>query len=197
MEMKDDNFKYKLIKWHFYLLGFILLNFGIEILTGYRLNQNLTLFFKIVLYLSGIILFFKSLRPFKVISIYFSFYTISAVITGLFFLFGGIFLAILSSIFLYPIYPKQTEYKTQTIEIYDKFQGFMSSCCSYEVVEPKLYIFEKHLGFINIDKPIDPNKDEFILHNKAIIYKYQIEDYNYDNQTKAIRDTTEILKLEK
>ena len=186
--MKNDNIKFKLIKWHFYLLSFILLNFGIEFFTGYRLNQYMTIFFKLILYLSGTILFFKSIRPFKGISIYFSFYTISAVIPGLFFLLGGIFLAILSSVLLYPIYPKQVEYKTQTITIYDRFQGFMSRCCSYEVVEPKAYIFEKHIGFLNIEKPIDPNKDEFRLHNNTIIYKYKID--------KSIRDTTEIIKLE-
>lgn len=129
-------------------------------------------------------------------SVYFSFYLISGVLTGLFFLFGGIFLAILSSIILYPIYPKQIEYKTETINVYDRFQGFMGRCCSYEVVEPKLYIFEKHLGYINIEKPIDAAKDVFTLKNNAIIYKYKLENYEYDNQTKKIRDTTEILNFE-
>src|SRR5690606_16822029 len=120
-------------------------------------------------------------------------YTISVVLSGLFFLFGGVFLAIMSSILLYPINPKQTEYKTETFKIYDRFQGFMARCCSYEVVEPNLFIFEKHLGFINIDKPIDADKDEFKLYNNTIIYKYEIENYEYKEQVKKTRDTTEIL----
>ena len=158
------------------------MNFGIGLITGYRLNQNLTFILKVILYLTGLILFFVTLRPFKKIAIYYLFYVISSVFTGLFFLFGGIFLAILSSLVLYPIAPKQTEYKTETIKIYDRFQGFMARCCSYEVVEPKLYIFEKHLGYINIEKPIDADKDEFNFKSNTIIYKYKLD---HDGQTTA------------
>ena len=191
--MKDFIIKLRLEKWHFYLLGLVLVNFGIGLITGYRLNQNLTFILKVILYLTGLILFFVTLRPFKKIAIYYLFYVISSVVTGLFFLFGGIFLAILSSLVLYPIVPKQTEYKTETIKIYDRFQGFMARCCSYEVVEPKLYFFEKHLGYINIEKPIDADKDEFNFKSNTIIYKYTLDN---DGQTTAVRDTTEILNFE-
>src|SRR5690554_4427166 len=190
--MTDIIKKIRLEKWHFYLLGFVLINFGIGQITGYRLNQNLTFILKVILYVTGLILFLTTIRPFKKIAIYYSFYAISGVLTGLFFLFGGIFLAILSSLVLLPIVPKQTEYKTETIQIYDKFQGFMARCCSYEVVEPKLYIFEKHLGYINIERPIDADKDKFSFKDNTIIYKYELDN---DGQT-TIRDTTEILKFE-
>lgn len=191
--MKDFIKKIRLEKWHFYLLGLVLINFGTGLITGYRLNQNFIFILKVILYLTGLILFFKTLRPFKKMAVYYSFYAISGVLTGLFFLFGGIFLAILSSLVLYPIVPKQTEYKTETIKIYDRFQGFMARCCSYEVVEPKLYIFEKHLGYINIEKPIDADKDEFSFKDNTIIYKYELD---YDGQTTTVRDTTETLSFE-
>jgi predicted membrane protein len=190
--MTDFIKKIRLEKWHFYLLGFIIINFGIGQITGYRLNQNLTFILKLILYLTGLILFLTTIRRFKKIAIYYSFYVISGVLTGLFILFGGILLAILSSLALYPIFPKQTKYKTETIKIYDRFQGFMGRCCSYEVVEPKLYIFEKHLGYINIKRPIDADKNEFSLKNNTIIYKYKLD---YDGQT-TVRDTTEILNFE-
>lgn len=190
--MKEFLYKIRLEKWHFYLLGMILINFRIGLITGYRLNQNLTFFLKITLYLTGIILFFAALRPFKKAAIYYSFYAISGIITGIIFLFGGIFLAILSSFVLFPIVPKQTEYQTETIKIYNRFQGFMARCCSYEVVEPKLYIFEKHLGYINIERPIDGDKDEFSFKNNRIIYKYELDN---DGRT-TVRDTTEILDFE-
>ncbi|QGW28413.1 hypothetical protein [Phnomibacter ginsenosidimutans] len=182
----------KLEKWHFYLLGLVLINFGTGLITGYRLNQNLTFILKVILYLTALILFLTTIRPFKKIAIYYSFYAISGVLTGLFFLFGGIFLAILSSLVLIPIVPKQTEYKTETIKIYDRFQVFLARCCSYEVVEPKLYVFEKHLGYINIERPIDADKDEFSFKNNTIIYKYELDN---DGQ-KTVRDTTEILNFE-
>ena len=191
--MTDLKIKFRLEKWHFYLLSLVLINFGTGLITGYRLNQNLTFILKVILYLTGLIMFLKTLRPFKKTAIYYSFYAISVVLTGLFFLFGGIFLAILSSLVLFPIVPKQTEYKTETIKIYDRFQGFMARCCSYEVVEPKLYIFEKHLGYINIEKPIDVDKDEFNFKNNKITYKYEL---NNDGQTTTASDTTEILDFE-
>ena len=191
--MKDFIKKFRIEKWHFYLLGLVLFNFGTGLVTGYKLNQDFALILKIILYLTGLILFFTTLRPFKKIAFYYSFYPISGVLTGLFFLFGGIFLAILSSLVLFPIVPKQTEYKTQTIKIYDRFQGFMASCCSYEVVKPELYIFEKHLGYININKTIDADKDEFIFKNNTIIYKYELDS---DGKTTTPRDTTEILNFE-
>lgn len=191
--MKDFIKKIRLEKWHFYLLGFVLINFCIGLVSGYKLNQNLTFILKIILYLTGLILFLTTLRPFKKTAIYYSFYAISGVLTGLFFLFGGILPAIISSLVLIPIVPKQTEYKTETIKIYNRFQGFMASCCSYEVVEPKLYIFEKHLGYINIEKPIEADKDDFSFKNNTIIYKYELDNYG---QTTTVRDTTEILNFE-
>jgi hypothetical protein len=192
--MKNYTKKIRLEKWHFYLLGVVLLNFGLGLTTGYRLNQNLTFILKIILYLTGLILFLTTLRPIRKITIYYSAYAISVLLTGLFFMFGGILLAILSSIVLYPIAPKQTQYRTATIIIYDRFQGFMAPCCSYEVVEPELYIFEKHLGYINIKRSIEPERDEFVLKNNTIIYKYKLDS---DRQAStAARDTTEILNFE-
>lgn len=191
--MKDFLKNIRLEKWHFCLLGVVLLNWGTGLISGYSLHQNLIFILKVILYFTGLVLFLKSLRPLKKIAFYYSFYTISGVLTALFFLFGGISLAILSSLALYPIAPKQTEYKTETIKIYDRFQGFMARCCSYEVVEPKLYFFEKHLGYINIGKSIDADKDEFSFKNNTIIYKYELDN---DGQTTAVKDTTEILNFE-
>jgi len=183
----------RLEKWHFYLLGIVLINWGTGLIIGYRLDQNLTFILKVILYLTGLILFLTTIRPFKKIAVYYSFYAISGILIGLFFLFGGIFLSILSSLVLYPIVPKETKYKTETIKIYDRFQGFMARCCSYEVVEPKRYMFEKHLGYINIEIPIDAEKDEFNFKNNTIIYKYKLDN---DGQTATVRDTTEILNFE-
>lgn len=80
--------------------------------------------------------------------------------------------------------------------IYDRYQGFMARCCSYEVAAPKLYIFEKHLGYINIEKPIDGGKDKFILKDNEIIYKYELGNLKYGKQVMKMRDTTEILNFE-
>ena len=138
-------------------------------------------------------LFLISLKPFKKRVIYYSFYIVSLGLLGLFMMFGGVFLAIVSSLALYPIYTKETKYQTETIKIYDRFQGFMGRCCTYEVVVPKRYLFEKHLGYIYIDKPINDKKDEFRLKNNSIIYKYELERIGPSENT---RDSTEILYFE-
>ena len=94
---------------------------------------------------------------------------------------------------LYPIVPKQTEYKIETIRIYDKFQNFIAFRCSYEVVKPELYVFEKHWGYLNIEKTIEADKDEFVFKNNTIIYKYELDSAG---QTTTSIDTTEILNFE-
>lgn len=197
IKVKDFLKNIGLEKWHFYLLGVVLLNWGTGLMSGYSLHQNLIFILKVILYFTGLVLFFKSFRPFKKIIFYYSFYAISGVLTGLFFLFGGISLAILSSLLCYPIAPKQTEYKNETVKIYDRFQGYMARCCSYEVVGPKLYFFEKHLGYINLEKSIDADKDEFSFKNNTIIYKYEKYELNKDGQLVTVKDTTEILNFEK
>jgi len=184
--------KSKILNIHIYLLSFILLHFGFQILTGYGLNQSVIFVVKLILYSSGIIMFFMNIRPFKLISIYFSFYAISGIVVAMFFLFGGIILAVFSSILLYPIYPKQVEFENQSIKVYHRFQGFLSHCCSYEVTEPKLYPFEKHLGFIEIETEIKPKKTELKLNNGKIIYKHEVENYNIENKTSIKVDTIEI-----
>ena len=190
--MTDLKNTIRLEKCHFYLLGFVFLNFAIGQITGYSLNQNIIFILKVILYLTGLILFLMTIKPFKKKAIYYFFYTMPIVVIGLFILFQGIFLAMMSSVVLMPIIPKLTEYKTDKIKIYDRFQGFMAGCCSYEVVETKLYIFEKHLGYIKTEQTINGDKDEFKLENNMIVHKYQL----YNDGEKNVRDTTEILHFE-
>lgn len=183
--MEDLNFNYKLKKWHFYLLILILSNFLLGVFTNYKLNSALLFFLKIILYLTGVMLFFESVKPFKKIAIYFSFYALSFFVLFVSFSLGGIFATILSSTLLYPIYPQGVKYETDEIIIYEKFQGVMSRCCTYEVVAPKLYFFEKYLGTIERVDPIDPTTDQFTLKNNKLVYK----------NAKSSQDTIEIIEL--
>jgi len=192
-KMKDPIKRYKLGKIHFYLLGLILINFVIGITTGYRLNQNLTLTLKVILYLSGLILFLVTVRPFRKIAIYYAFYAFSGILTLLLLLFGGMFLAIISSLILFPVFPSQTVYKSNDVIVYERFQGFMANCCSYEVAERKLFLFEKKLGYFHIDEPIEPGNTSFTLSNNHIIYKHKC--YQGDRVSRT-RDTTQVLDLQ-
>lgn len=186
--------KLKLTKFHFYLLAIVLVNFALSF-WDLRLNQGFLFILKIALYTSGVILFFKTLRPFKFVSLYFSFYFISAICIGFFFLFGGMFLAVLSSIFLYPISPNQFAYKTKNIKLYSEFNGFLGNCCTYEVVETKLYIFEKKLGSIQTTTSINRKSDKVFFQKNEIIHNHENVRYDTILHKKIETDTIEVYKL--
>lgn len=168
--------KQKITKVHFYLLGFLLLNFLLQLVSSLSLNFKIIYTIKIILYLTGFILFFFNCKPFKKIAFYFSFYVISPVLIILFWLFRGIFLGLLSSFILLPIYPKDIKYKKENIKVYPKFQGFLGACCTYEVVENKFLIFEKHYGEIKLYEEIEINKFDVKIENDSIVYNHEVED---------------------
>ena len=180
---------------HFLLLGFILLNFTIQMLTNYSLNSKLIFVFKCVIYISGFALFFINRKPLKKITFYFSYYLISIIILILFRLFGGIFLGLISSIILFPIYPKEVKYEKDNLKVYQKFTGFFGACCQYEIVENKLLLFEKNYGFIKLEGEIETEKSDIQIIENQIEYKHKI--VNYQNEMKIEKDTIEIITIEK
>ena len=154
--------KNNLYKFHFYLLIFLIVHFAINKLIGYGFSQRIIFGLKIILCITGFIFFFLSLKPFKKINIYFSYYFVTPVIAFLGYVFGGIFLVgILGSILLFPVYPKEKAFEKGDILVYHKFQGFLGACCSYEIYQKKFGIFEKHLKDIKIDGGIDFEKDTY------------------------------------
>lgn len=192
--MREVNIKPMLQRWHFYILGFVLLHFVLGIITGYRLHEYVVSSLKVMVYFTGLMLFLQSLKPLKTIAVYYGFYALTVLLTGLVAVFGGMFLAIVSVIFLFPIVPKQTVFQSDELKIYSRFQGFMAPCCSYEVVVPQSFLLEKHLGFIHIENPIDQGSDVFRLQGNKLFYTHKKEFYGPTGS--ATRDTTELLFLE-
>ncbi|WP_146153571.1 hypothetical protein [Adhaeribacter arboris] len=76
---------------------------------------------------------------------------------------------------LSPIFPLSAEYKSELI-IYEKFNGFLGACCYYEVREPKVLLFEKTLGVIDLDDPyisfrklkLNEGQDSIIVNGQGI-----------------------------
>ena len=161
-------------KVHFCLLGVVIANFIIGVLSGYKINQNLMLILKIVLYISGLLLFVKAIKPFRTIAVYYFFYAMTVFAYGISHLFGGVFLAIILSFLLYPIYPPEIKYTDENLRIYTKYQGLMSACCAYDVTQPKFVFLEKSLGFVTINEPINfDNNPKFSIQKDTISYKYE------------------------
>lgn len=166
------SYKGVLIRVHICLLVFVVLNFAVEELFGYRVHAGVTFYLKVLLYVSGILLFLKTLRPFRPVAVYFSYYALTPVIFSLFFIFGGISLALVNSIVVYPISPKPIAYDDNTLKIYESFSGFMGSCCQYEVIHQEAVLFERCLGNIRTENPISAGA-EFLLDNNRLLYKYR------------------------
>jgi len=188
------NINRSLNKIHFSILGFVFLNFLIQCFTKYGLNSELIFILKIIILFSGIGLFFLNLKPLKKITIYYSYYFLAFLIGILFWLFGGIFLALLSSIILKPIYPKEINYQKDNLKIYTNFNGFFAACCEYEITENKLLIFEKYIGKIKVEGQIETEKSDMKIINNVIEYKHKTIDYQ--NEIEIEKDTIEIIKIE-
>jgi small-conductance mechanosensitive channel len=181
-------------KIHFYLLGFALLNFALKNTIELSLNYRLAYFITLLVYASGIILFFWNFKPFKKIGLYFGIYVITPILTLLFWLFGGIFFALLASIFLYPIYPIELKTENEKIAIYQKYQGFMGMCCPYELTEKKYWFMEKKLMEINLYEDIDFEKAS--LNSKDGKSELKVKYLKYEFGPERSIETDTIIKIE-
>lgn len=170
--MASSTFWKRFQKIHFYLLAFLLLQFLMDLLSGYRLHQTIIFYLTLTLYASGVALFFRNLFPFKWKVLYFSWYTLPVICIFLIYTFGGILAAIISTITLYPVYPKEIKYEQPGLRLYSPFQGFMSIYSNYDVVEPKAFIFEKYLGTIQIGDGRSLKNAHFVLSGKDTLVYY-------------------------
>lgn len=159
----------KIRNLHFALLIILLCHFGMNVFADYGLNNSLTVALKAILYLTGIVLFFVSLRPFKKIAFYYLFYPMTPVILILFYFAHGIFFGLLSSFALAPIMPLKSDYNRDGIKLYSKFNGFLGSCCEYYATEKSFYIFERFKGTIYTEEVIDFENTKVTLNNDSIL----------------------------
>ena len=180
-----------LIRIHLIILAIVILNALIKSLTAYSLEENIEFGVKILAVISGLILFFFYLKPFKKINFYFSIYATIAGILIIGLIFRGIFWALILSVVLFPLIPDDKKFEENGIVISTPFQGFMAPCCSYQIEERQLLIFEKDYGRWELDGegPIDfetvkinSNNNELEItystdFNKGVIKKKKIEKY--------------------
>ena len=165
----------RIIRIHFYLLIILLFNFGLKELIGFGLNNTLAIGLKSALYLTGIFLFFRSLRPFKKASIYYSYYIWTPTVLAMFYFFHGIFLGLLSSLLLAPIMPIRPDSNDGNIKVYSKFNGFLGRCCEYYATQDRLYVFEEFKGTMYTEGGLNFENAKITLKNdSAIIYTDKI-----------------------
>jgi hypothetical protein len=156
----------------------------------------LAYFITLLIYASGIILFFWNFKPFKKKVIYFSIYIVTPIFSLLFWIFGGIFFGLLASIVLYPVQPNKLAIEKDNISIYENTQGFLGHCCPYMITEKQYFIFEKKIKEINLYDQIDSDNSSIITKNGKSELKVRIDNYEFLEPSTTKKDTIILIKAE-
>ena len=175
---------------HIVSLILLLINFSIKIAFELNLAANLLFVFKILFYISAVVLFFLYVKPFKKISLYFSIYVFSPVIIGLSWLFDGIFGAILASIFLFFFMPNDVRFENNEILINQKFGGLFGRCCKYEVIRKKMFLFEEKVSDFDFNRNIYVQKNDIKITDSILKMHLILKDYDILEDHYIAKDTT-------
>lgn len=178
------------LKIHLTSILLLLINFCIKIIFGLSLLWKLLLIFKILLYASGMLLFFLYLKPFKKLSFYCSFYILSPIIIGLSWLMDGIFGAILGSIFLFFFMPSDVRFENDEILINKRFGGLLGRCCDYEVVKKRMFLFEEKAAEFNLEENIYLKKKDVQLRENYLQIHLLLKDHDLKEDHYIAKDTT-------
>ena len=192
--MKKTQIRDIITRIHFCLLGFVLLNFTLKNTIEISLNYRFAYLITILIYSSGIILFFWNFKPFKKKAIYFSIYIVTPILTLSFWIFGGIFFGLLASIVLYPVQPNKLAIEKGNISIYENTQGFLGRCCPYMITEKQYLIFEKKIKEINLYDRIDSDNSSIIMKYGKSELKVRIDSYEFLEPRTTKKDTIILIK---
>ncbi|MDI9311893.1 MAG: hypothetical protein QM535_16900 [Limnohabitans sp.] len=169
--------KKALLKIHLALLILLGTNFFCRMNFSISIHQKILFGLKLIFYITGLLLFFKTIKPFQKISIYFSLYLVSPILIFIGWLFDGIFGAILGSIFLFFFAPNESLQKVENITIYRKFGGLLGSCCDYEFTKNKMLIFERKVAELNLEK-VNFDKTPMMLKNDTLYLNFVLKEYD-------------------
>ncbi|WP_157492129.1 hypothetical protein [Mangrovimonas sp. ST2L15] len=162
-------------------MGIGIINWISKTIFEFSLNYKLAYIITLLIFTSGLTLFLWNLKPFKRIGIYYGYYFITPLLALFFWLFGGIFLALISAVILYPIYPNQIVTISKNFTVYQKFQGFMGPCCPYEITEKHLWLIEEKLSDIDFHDDIHIHSISYPKNNDdELIIVYDKYDFQVD-----------------
>lgn len=141
-------------KIHFGAVALTIFNLLLRHFSPFSFNEKFAIIIHGTIAITGILLFFLTVKPFKKQALYFGLYFIS----GMLVLFGGIvrgiFGALVLSILLFPFYPANHIATKNGFTISSPFQGFMGRCCNYAISESKFLFFQKNYGLFQIESQI-------------------------------------------
>ena len=175
-KMKHRNL---LLKIHFGFLLLVFLNFALRQFTDFSISSFIIFPLKIIIYLTGLILFFRTTKPFQKKAMYFALYLLSPLGVILSWLFGSLFGAIVGSIFFWTIAVDDSIKTSDNYIISQPFSGFLAPCCSYNVKRNYFYILERKLGEFQAEE-VDWTSAKFIVSKdeRAVNLKYRFIYWN-------------------
>jgi len=188
LDKKIMKYKHPLLKIHFGLLLFVFLNFIFRQITDLSVSSFIIFIAKIIIYTSGFILLFLTIKTFDKKSIYFSIYLLSPLGVIFAWLVDGIFGALIGSLFLWTISVDDFVVKSENYKITQQFTGFMGACCKYNLIKNYFYLAEKTIGDFTLEES-DLTAAIFTVNenDNTLTINYKIEGVNNKTQN---ADTT-------
>jgi len=180
-----------LLKIHFGLLLLVFLNFILRQLTDFSLGSFIIFPFKITIYLTGLFLFFLTIKPFQKKVMYFALYLLSPLGVLLSWLVDGLFGAIVGAIFLLTITVDDPIATADNYMISKPFAGFIAPCCKYNVKRNYFYVVEKKIGEFQIEET-DLTSAKFSVSEDERTLKLKCQFTDWDRTVHKV-DTTLIL----
>jgi hypothetical protein len=101
----------------------------------------------------------------------------------------GILGTILGSIFLFFFIPNDVRYKNDDLLIKTKFESLLGGCCKYEVIQKKMFLFEKTLGEFNYEESLYFKENDIKIQKDTLKIHLVLKDYDYKEDHFIAKDT--------
>lgn len=184
-----------LIRFHFGGLLFLIAHTFLQGATGYGLNGWILFAFKLAVYGAGTVLYFLSRKPFRKWRWYFGIYFWSPLVVLVGWMMDGIFGAILGSFFFLFLIPPSYVFKDGNYLLNERFGGFMGRCCTYDIIEHKYFLLQRHRGEVTIGGEHSFQNSTFTAAGNQGYLRLEMEVYDLNNHRSRKVDTTLVLLL--
>lgn len=143
----------KIGKFHLGLVAFLLLHLIFSGVTGLQLEAGVVFAFKLLAFLTGVLLFFRLWGQRSFLKYYAGIYVFAPLLVIIGYLIDGILGAILGSFLLLFIYLPESVVQDGSYEIKTEYAGLMSPCCFYAIYENEFLIFERKVTRFKLSEP--------------------------------------------
>lgn len=157
-------------KVHIGLFAFMLLNLLLSVVLDWGFDNRLMFLVRVLIYATGVLLFFLIIKNRSVLTYYSSLYILSPIVVFFSWLADGILGALLGSVFFAFLAPPDTIVQNENYQIRSQYTGLLGGCCSYSIYETKLPLFEKKIGEFRAERTSNEISDLKIYGGQAVVY---------------------------